>query len=187
MPDESHERRFHGDADRLRSPERTGLMEIGRVVALATEGLASPRILDVGTGTGLFAEAFAAEGLEVVGIDANASLLSEARRLVPGVKFQEASAEAIPYGDGAFDLTFLAHVLHETDDPAAALTEARRVSVKRVVILEWPYENGEHGPPLHHRLKPEKVKDLARRVGLATVDHRRLAHMDLYRMPVEGA
>jgi ubiquinone/menaquinone biosynthesis C-methylase UbiE len=187
MPDELHERRFHGEGGRLRSPERTGLMEIARVVALAAEGLVSPRVLDVGTGTGLFAEAFAAEGLEVVGIDANPTLLDEARRLVPGVDFREASAEAIPYADGAFDLTFLGHVLHEADDPAAALTEARRVSARRVVVLEWPYEDGEHGPPLEHRLKPETVKGIARRAGLVKVEHQRLAHMDLYRMPVEGA
>jgi ubiquinone/menaquinone biosynthesis C-methylase UbiE len=186
MPDESHERRFQGEGDRLRSPERIGLMEISRVVALATEGLASPRVLDVGTGTGVFAEAFAASGFTVVGIDVNPSLLHEARRLVPGVEFEEAPAESIPYTDRSFDLSFLGHVLHEADDPVAALTEARRVSTDRVVVLEWPYLEEEQGPPLWHRLEPEKVKDIARRAGMAIVEHRKLAHMDLYRMPVEG-
>lgn len=186
MSDELHERRFHGEGDRLRSPERIGLLEIGRVVKLAIEGLASPRVLDVGTGTGVFAEAFAAEGLSVVGIDVNANLLREASRLVSGVEFGEAPAETIPYGDRAFDLTFLGHVLHEADDPVAALSEARRVSASRVVVLEWPYREEEHGPPLHHRLAPEKVKDIAGRAGLATVEHQRLAHMDLYLMAVPG-
>jgi ubiquinone/menaquinone biosynthesis C-methylase UbiE len=186
MPDESHERRFRGEGDRLRSPERVGRLELSRVVALATEGLASPRVLDVGTGTGLFAEAFVAEGLAVAGIDANPSLLREARRLVPAVQFVAATAEAIPFADQGFDLTFLGLVLHEADDPAAALTEARRVSAMRVVVLEWPYLEEEHGPPLQHRLKPEKVRDIARQAGLAIVEHRKLAHTDLYRMLVEN-
>ena len=33
----------------------------------------------------------------------------------------------------------LGHVLHETDDPVAALVEARRAARLRVVVLEWPY------------------------------------------------
>ncbi len=186
MAGEEHERRFHGEADRLRSLERIGLLEVDRVVALATEGLGAPKVLDIGTGTGVFAEAFAAKGLVVVGIDANPTLLEVAKREVPGVEFKEATAEAIPYGDRTFDIAFMGHVLHEADDPSAALSEARRVSKSRVVVLEWPYVEEEHGPPLAHRLEPEKVEELAERAGLVAVEHLRLAHMDLYRMPVEG-
>ena len=186
MAGEEHERRFHGEADRLRSPERIGLLEVDRVVGLAAEGLGAANVLDIGTGTGVFAEAFAAKGFVVVGIDANPSLLEVAKRVVPGVEFKEATAEAIPYGDGSFDIAFLGHVLHEADDPVAALREARRVSRGRVVVLEWPYVEEEHGPPLAHRLEPGKVEELAERAGLVTVERLRLAHMDLYRMPVEG-
>ena len=189
MSETEHERRFHGEADRLRSPERIGLLEVDRVVTLATGGLAAIRVLDIGTGTGVFAEAFSAKGLAVVGIDANPSLLQVARRLVPGVAFTEATAEAIPYGDRSFDVAFLGHVLHEADDPVAALREARRVSTMRVVVLEWPYVQEEHGPPLEHRLRPEDVEEMAEHAGLADMEHLRLTYMDLYRMAVqwEGA
>jgi SAM-dependent methyltransferase len=186
MPEEEHERRFHGEADRLRSPERISLLQVDRVVTLAVEGLAAPRVLDVGTGTGVFAEAFAEKGFAVVGIDANRSLLEVARQLIPGVAFKEATAESIPYGDRTFDVAFLGHVLHETDDPLAALREARRVSTRRVVVLEWPYVLEEDGPPLQHRLKPEDIKEMAKRAGLGSVEHLRLTHMDLYRMAVTG-
>jgi ubiquinone/menaquinone biosynthesis C-methylase UbiE len=187
MAQESHERQFHGRADRLRSAERRALLEVDRVVTLSVEGLAVRRVLDIGTGAGLFAEAFAARGYAVAGIDANGSMVEAARRFVPQVEFRQAAAEAIPYGDGAFDLAFLAHVLHETDDPVRALKEARRVSMARVVVLEWPYAaEEEHGPPLEIRLKPETVLEMARQAGLGRVEHLRLTHMDLYRMATKS-
>ncbi len=187
MSEKEHERRFHGEAERLRSAERIALLEVDRVVALSVEGLTAPRVLDVGTGTGVFAEAFAARGLEVAGIDTSAALLQMAGRLVPGAEFIQASAEAIPYGDGAFDVAFLGHVLHETDDPAGALGEARRVSTARVVVLEWPYAREEQGPPLEHRLTQEAIVEMAKRAGFVRVETLKLAHMDLHRMAVGPA
>jgi len=180
-----HERRFHGDADRLRSPERISLLEVDHVVALTTEGLKATRLIDIGTGTGVFAQAFAAIGLSVVGIDANPSLLTLAREFVPGVRFDEAPAEDIPFAGGAFDIAFLGHVLHETDDPVKALMEARRVSTMRVAVLEWPYLQEEHGPPLAHRLEPAVIVEMAKRAGVERVERMKLTHMDLYRMSLE--
>jgi ubiquinone/menaquinone biosynthesis C-methylase UbiE len=180
-----HEKRYHGGPERLRSPERIARLEIERVVTLSLDGLAAASALDVGTGTGLFAEAFAAKGLAVAGIDPDAELLALAARLLPGVEFKEGTAEAIPYGDGSFDVVFLGQVLHETDDPAAALEEARRVSTGRVVVLEWPYIQEEQGPPIEHRLKDETIADLAARAGFGVVDRVRLTRMMLYRMSIE--
>ncbi len=179
-----HDRRFHGDAARLRSAERIARLEVDRVANLSIEGLATPRILDVGTGTGVFAEAFAARACPVTGIDTNSGLLQEAGQIVPTAEFRQAAAEAIPYGDGAFEVVFLGHVLHETDDPIGALSEARRVATARVVVLEWPYMQEKQGPPLEHRLSPEKVVKMARLAGLEQVEVLKLAHMDLYRMAI---
>jgi len=177
-----HERRFHGDADRLRAPGRVALLETARVVRIATEGLTIASVLDVGTGTGVFAEAFAGRGIVVTGIDPAAELLERARTQVPGAAFTEGVAEKIPFGDRSFDLVFLGHVLHETDDPGAALTEARRVAAKRVVVLEWPYIAEEIGPPLAHRLEPQRILDLARQSGFSPIERISLSHMDLYRL-----
>jgi ubiquinone/menaquinone biosynthesis C-methylase UbiE len=115
----------------------------------------------VGIGPGIFAEGFAAQGLEVIGIDANPAMLEAARRYVPQGWFVLAPAEAIPYPNGAFDLVFLGHILHEADDPLMALQEAWRVARQQVTVLEWPYRQEEHGPPLAHRLMPEKIAELA--------------------------
>jgi len=177
----SHERRFHGGAERLRAPERLQLLETERVVQLSTEGLKVESVLDVGTGTGVFAEAFARGALRVAGIDADPELLAVARHFVPDASFQTAVAESLPFADDFFDLVFLGHVLHETDEPVAALAEARRVARKRIVILEWPYKDEQRGPPLAHRLTPETILQLTGTAGLSTVERITLTHMDLYR------
>ena len=50
-----HERRFNGAADRLRAADRVARLEVPRVVALSLAGLTATSVLDVGTGTGIFA------------------------------------------------------------------------------------------------------------------------------------
>jgi ubiquinone/menaquinone biosynthesis C-methylase UbiE len=181
-PTAAHERRFGGPADRLRAADRIARLEVPRVVALSLNGLTVPSVLDVGTGTGVFAEAFAAAGLAVTGIDTNVDLLSAAREFAPAAHFREGAAEEIPFPDKSFDLVFLGHVLHEADDPVAALSEARRVARRRVAILEWPYREESHGPPLAHRISPATVADLAARAGLPQMETTYLEYMDFYRL-----
>lgn len=182
--DESHrhERRFHKKAELLRSSERIALLEVERVVRSCLEGLPVRSVLDIGTGTGVFAEAFAKGGLLVTGIDPNGELLVMARRYVPNADFREAAAEELPFEAGSFDLVFLGHVLHEADDQRQALSEARRVGRRRVSVLEWPYRSEEQGPPLEHRLRPETIEELAREIGYRHVERSQLTHMDLYHL-----
>jgi ubiquinone/menaquinone biosynthesis C-methylase UbiE len=181
-PHPPHERRYAGGADRLRAPQRVALLETARVVSLSVEGLPIESVLDVGTGTGLFAEAFADGSRRVDGIDPEAGLLEVARRLVPAAGFREGTAESVPFPERSFDLVFFGHVLHETDDPVRALTEARRVARRRVVVLEFPYRNDEMGPPLAHRLSPSRVLELAAAAGFSKTERIELDHMDLYRL-----
>jgi ubiquinone/menaquinone biosynthesis C-methylase UbiE len=178
----THERRFHGTADRLRAADRIARLDVPRVVALSVAELTVKSFLDVGTGAGVFAEAFTATGLAVTGIDTNADLLSVAREFAPAAQFREAAAEELPFPDDSFDLVFLGHVLHEADDPLVALSEARRVARRRVAILEWPYREEPHGPPLAHRMSPAMVADLAAMAGLPQVETTHLEYMDFYRL-----
>jgi ubiquinone/menaquinone biosynthesis C-methylase UbiE len=178
------EKRFHGDASILRSPERVALLEVGRVVVLSLEGLTVETVLDVGTGSGIFAEGFSRLGLDVTGIDGSAEMIAVARSFVPGGRFMLGEAEKLPFADGSFDLVFLGHLLHETDRPLGALVEARRVTRLRAAVLEWRYVEEEHGPPLSHRLAPDAIADLARRAGFARRERIELRHMDFYRLDV---
>lgn len=176
-----HERRFNREIERLRDPERIARLEVERVVNLVLENLTGVQsVLDVGTGSGLFAEQFAAKGLLVTGLDVNPDMLPVAQQYVPSGSFQEGIAEKIPFPDASFDLVFMGLLLHETDDILAALKEAYRVTRKRLAILEWPDEKQLFGPPLEHRLSFEKITSLARQAGFTEVNHIRLENLSLY-------
>ena len=177
----AHELRFPLGADKLRTPERLALLERARVMLLCRKGAPLRSALDVGTGTGVFAETFAGESLQVTGIDPNTGFLDIARRLVPSVEFREGIAEHLPFEARSFDLVFLGQVLHETDDPAAALREARRVALIRVALLEWPFRSEEIGPPLAHRMESPRILELAKSAGFVSIEKIELARLDFYR------
>jgi ubiquinone/menaquinone biosynthesis C-methylase UbiE len=179
-----HERRFHGDLERLRSPKRVALIDVDRVRQLSLEGIKASTMLDIGVGSGLFAETFSQAGLEVSGIDPVSEMIAAATRFVPAGHFRLGSAEQLPYPDESFDIVFLGHVLHETDHPLIALQEAKRVAIQRIVILEWPYRKEEEGPPIEERITPESVMTLFSNVGLTNVERPTLTHMDLYRVNI---
>jgi ubiquinone/menaquinone biosynthesis C-methylase UbiE len=177
---EHHGHRFN-HIERLRTPERLERLEVERVVDLALEGGPVQSVLDIGTGSGVFAEAFARHGLPVTGIDTNPEMLQAARGYVPSGNFREATAEEIPYPDDAFDLAFMGLVLHETDDLLKALQEAYRVTKKRLVVLEWPYAEQEFGPGLEERLQPAQVVELASQAGFQSSQAILLEQLMLYR------
>jgi ubiquinone/menaquinone biosynthesis C-methylase UbiE len=178
-----HDRRYNRGVERLRDPERVARLEVPQVVRHALQGLDQPRaVLDVGTGTGLFAEEFARRGLAVTGMDANPDMLPVARQFVPAADFQDGTAEALPFEDGSFDLVFMGLLLHETDDISAALAEAYRVTRRRLAVLEWLKEEQAFGPPSDHRLDPEEVVSLSKRTGFLNIEILPLTHLVLYRM-----
>lgn len=175
-----HEKRFNGDFARLRSAARQELLEVERVVDLVLNGIKPVSMLDIGTGTGLFAEAFARNGVKISGIDANPEMVAVAQQMVPQGNFKEAIAESIPFPEGVFDLVFMGLVWHETDNPAKALQEALRVCVNRVAILEWPYQEGTAGPPLSDRINSQKAEQLIHEAGFKNFDSVRLLNTVLY-------
>ena len=178
------ERRFHGEVERLRASQRLALLEVERVVDLCFEGIQVNSVLDVGTGSGIFAEAFSKRGIEITGIDPNPEMLKAAKEFVPTGTFLSGTVEEIPLEDKTFDLVFLGHVLHESDDLIKALSESKRVAKRKVCILEWPYKQEESGPPLEHRLKTEDILTAAKQVGFSSLDTIQLHHMLLFRFTV---
>jgi ubiquinone/menaquinone biosynthesis C-methylase UbiE len=179
-----HEKRFDGSVDRLRSPERVERLEVERVVDQCLQGGPFASLLDVGTGSALFAEAFSRRGLKVSGVDANPEMLDAARAFVPEGDFREGTAEALPFPEASFDLVFLGLVLHEADQPLKALKEARRVARRQVSILEWPYEDGSFGPPLAHRLSLKELVELFQEAGYRNWKMVSLANTLLYQLDV---
>jgi ubiquinone/menaquinone biosynthesis C-methylase UbiE len=179
-----HERRFTGDVERLRAPERIARLEVDRVVNLCLEGTRVDNVLDVGTGSGIFAEAFFRSVKSVTGIDPNPEMLKAAKAFVPSGTFLRGTVEDIPLEDNSFDIVFMGHVLHESDDIIKALAEAQRVARQKVCILEWPYKQEEAGPPLEHRLKPNEILSAAKHVGFSSPEITQLHHMVLFRFTI---
>lgn len=79
-----------------------------RKLAAHDIGLPGQRMLDLGTGTGLLARRFAAQGARVSAIDVAGGQIEMARaaaaREQVDVHFQVAGAESLPFDDGAFDV-----------------------------------------------------------------------------------
>lgn len=115
------------EANRV-APDRAA--DLRRVIdALALEP--NDRLLDAGCGTGQFATAFALSGYNVAAIDLSPEMIGRAvehgRELGVDVEWHVGSIDAVPAPDAAFDAIHARVVLQFVPDPAAALTEFRRV------------------------------------------------------------
>jgi SAM-dependent methyltransferase len=90
------------------------------------------RALDVGCGAGHTALALARNAAEVVALDLTEEMLATAAGLarergLANVWFKRGRAEALPFGDGSFDVVTSRLCAHHYADPAAATREAARV------------------------------------------------------------
>jgi len=106
-------------------------------------------VLDVATGTGLVATELRRRGFSVTGLDQSPGMLQVARRrLGTDIDLVEASAEAIPFPDGAFDHVTLTYLLRYVDDPGAVLAELARVVRREGVVasLEFGVPRGMARP-----------------------------------------
>ena len=134
-----NERVYNRGVDPLRSPERVSRLEVKRVVDNCLINKKITSVLDIGTGSGLFAEEFSKRGLKVSAIDPNPDMITATQNFIPGIDVRKASAEAIPFEDNSFDLVFMGLVFHEVDNYSLAIKETYRISKKEVSLLEWEY------------------------------------------------
>jgi SAM-dependent methyltransferase len=111
--------------------------------------VAGQRALDVGCGPGILTEELIARlGADAVAaVDPSPSFVEAARVRLPGVTVAEASAEALPFPDEAFDATLAQLVVHFMPDPVAGLREMRRVTRPGGVVAAsvWDHAGGQ-GP-----------------------------------------
>ena len=89
-------------------------------------------ILDVGTGTGRFAQYFDSSGFYVVGVDVSLSMMAKARE--KGVRtLVRADAHHLPFRNASFDATIMIHLLHLVHDWSQVVREVGRVTRKIIV------------------------------------------------------
>lgn len=97
------------------------------------------RILDVGCGGGFLAEAFAADGADVFGLDLSPGAVRTARDHAAGqdlrLRVVSGRAESLPFPLAMFDAVLLADVLEHLDDRAKTLAESFRVLKGGGVLL----------------------------------------------------
>ncbi|HET9410247.1 MAG TPA: class I SAM-dependent methyltransferase [Candidatus Dormibacteraeota bacterium] len=103
------------------------------VLELASAQVPQPAsILDIGCGTGRLLRAAAARfpGARLDGVDAAEGMVKQAEAsLPPGlqIRFQQATAESLPFSDAAFDLVFSTMTFHHWSDQQKAVGEVKRV------------------------------------------------------------
>ena len=105
----------------------------GRVVNF-TNARSGSKILDVGTGTGKQAFAFAKKGHEVVGIDLSEAMLKVAgkKNKCENVKFEVADAANLPFENNSFDVSCASFALHDM------LSIIREEALKEMVRVTKP-------------------------------------------------
>jgi SAM-dependent methyltransferase len=148
---------------------------IRRLVAAARLA-GSERVLDIATGPGYIAEAFAGAAREVIGVDLTDAMLAI------NVSFRTADAENLPFENGAFDVVACRLALHHLLKPLEVLREMARVcrTGGRVVVEDiYASEHPERAAyqdrweilrdPSHVRtLALSEMLQLFRDVGLET-------------------
>lgn len=177
-----NERTYNRPPAKLREKERIERLEPAKVVELCLNDSSIKSVLDIGTGSALFAEEFYKHNMKVAGIDINPNMIEAAKKNLPEADFKLAGAEELPFKDKSFDLVFMGVVFHEVENQLKVLQEAKRVAVKSVCILEWPHREEEDGPPLDHRLKEEFILSTAKEAGLSTTEIIPLKRLVLYKL-----
>jgi 2-polyprenyl-6-hydroxyphenyl methylase/3-demethylubiquinone-9 3-methyltransferase len=109
-------------------------------IELVTGGIAGKRVLDVGCGGGILAEAMALRGAEVTGIDLGEKALGVARlhQLESGatVDYRLVSAEALAaQSAGAFDVVTCMEMLEHVPDPGSIVAACAALAAPDATVV----------------------------------------------------
>jgi len=109
--------------------------------AIVATGIADPRVLEVGCGSGCYSEVFATllpGGVRYAGIDYSDAMIASARAHYPSLAFEVGDATRLPYADAAFDIVFNGVSLMHIVEYEAAIREAARVAANYCVFHTVP-------------------------------------------------
>lgn len=164
-------------------------------------GLAGKRILDLGCGGGLLAEAMAFRGARVTGVDIAAELIKTAREHADHagltIEYVHGNSESLLPGAGdRFDLVTCLEMLEHVDDPGAVINDCaglvkpggdvvfstlnRGLPAYLVAVLGAEYvagllPRGTHD--YHHFIRPAELAACCRSCGLEVADISGLAYV----------
>jgi len=94
-------------------------------------GAKGRKLLEIGCGTGHWSQFFSEYGFEVTGVDVSERMINIAQRKnIPNASFQLADGQALPFPDGAFDITAAITTLEFVRDAKGVLREMVRCTCK---------------------------------------------------------
>lgn len=100
------------------------------------------KLLDVGCGTGVLAEALVNEGYDVTGLDPFQGMLKYVKQRVPELDTVHGRGEDMPFPDSTFDFTYCVAVMHhvaEKPNVRQTLLEMVRVTKPGGKIMIWDH------------------------------------------------
>ncbi|MGK2849408.1 MAG: class I SAM-dependent methyltransferase [Candidatus Limnocylindrales bacterium] len=139
------------------------------------------RVIDVGCGPGaLTGELVARVGAAgVAAVDPSAPFVEAAEARHAGVDVRQATAEALPFDDDAFDAALAQLVVHFMADPVAGIREMRRVTRPGGVVVAcvWDHAGGQGPLGLFWRAARELDPGVHDESGLAGAREGHLAEL----------
>jgi SAM-dependent methyltransferase len=92
------------------------------------------RVVDVGCGPGALTSELIGRGAQVAAVDPSPQFVAAAQERYPAADVRQATAEALPFEDDAFDAALAQLVVHFMADPLCGITEMARVTLKGGVV-----------------------------------------------------
>lgn len=122
------------------------------------------RVLDIATGPGYIAEAFAKQAREVVGVDLTEAMLAIARERtqehgVKNISFRTGDAQNLPFESNLFDVVVCRLALHHVQQPAKVVREMTRVCRRDGTVVVEDIFASEHPTRAAYQDRWEILRD----------------------------
>ena len=129
------------------------LLEVPAIEAILKASVNGKLILDLGCGTGLLTQKIKNWGGQVIGIDPAEKMIELATLDSPEIDFKVGPAEALPFGERAFDVVASSLVMHYIQDLTKPFSE-----VSRVLKPNGTFVFSMHHP-FQESFKREKIRE----------------------------
>lgn len=170
------------DWAKLESPERRARMNPA-LLARAMGLTGGETVVELGVGTGFFAEAVAPLCARFTGVDLSEKMLEVFRSkpafaALANIELRAGKAEAAPVEDGVADVVYHVNLFHEIKDTGAFHREITRILRPggRLYLADWRAQETRGGPPVDHRVPEVKAQALMRGAGFTEVQSLDLYH-----------
>ncbi len=155
---------FDRQAERYATSRPHALGDSLELMVQWAEPRRSDLVLDVATGAGFTAFAFAARARRVVATDLTANMLTQARRLaadrgLTNLLFTQTEAEALPFRDEIFDIATCRLAPHHFGSVDRFLAEMRRVLISRGRLVLCDSSSPEDPEAFAWQQETERTRD----------------------------